>query len=43
MATRLEIIEVTNGLIFAPGAKGMSADGEQIGFCPAGKRNVATA
>jgi hypothetical protein len=34
LAAGLKIINVTDGLVFAPGAKGVSADGEQVGFGP---------
>jgi len=37
LATRLKIVDVTEGLVFAPGAKGISADAEQIGFAPTGE------
>jgi hypothetical protein len=33
-ATSLKIIKVTDGLVFAPGAKSISADAEQIAFGP---------
>jgi hypothetical protein len=32
LATHLQIVEVTDGLVFAPGAKGIRADAEQVGF-----------
>lgn len=32
LATRLKIVEVTDGLVFAPGAKGIRADTEQVGL-----------
>jgi hypothetical protein len=32
LATLFEIVDVTDGLAFAPGTKGISADAEQIGF-----------
>jgi hypothetical protein len=35
LATGLKIIKVTDDLVFAPSAKGISADAEQIGFGPA--------
>jgi hypothetical protein len=32
LATLLKIVDIPDGLVFAPGAKGMSADAEQVGF-----------
>ena len=32
LATRLKIVDVTDGLVFAPSTKGISADAEQVGF-----------
>ena len=32
LATRFKIVEVTDGLVFAPCAKGISADAQQVGF-----------
>jgi len=37
LATGLKIIKVTGGLVFAPVAKGVSADAKQVGFGPARK------
>lgn len=34
-ATGLKIIHITDGLVFAPGAEGISADAEQVAFGPA--------
>jgi hypothetical protein len=31
-ATRLKIIDVTNGLVYSPSAKGISSDRQQVGF-----------
>jgi hypothetical protein len=32
LATRLKIIDIPDGLVFAPGAKSIRADAEQVGF-----------
>jgi hypothetical protein len=32
LATRLKIVDVTDGLVFAPTAKGVSADDKQVSF-----------
>src|ERR1035441_7308710 len=32
LAPCLQIVEVTDGLVFAPGTKGIGADAEQVGF-----------
>ncbi len=32
LATHFKIVDVTGGLVFAPGTKGMSADARQLGF-----------
>jgi hypothetical protein len=37
LATGLKIINVTDGLVFAPRVKRISADAEQIGFGPSGE------
>jgi hypothetical protein len=32
LATRLKVVKVAESLVFAPGAKRLSADAEQVGF-----------
>jgi len=34
-ATRFQIVEVTDGLVFTPGLKGIRADAVQVGLCTA--------
>jgi hypothetical protein len=39
LTTGLKIINVTDGLVFAPGAEGIRADAEQVGFGSARETN----
>ena len=42
LATIFKLADIAVGLDFAPGAKGIKADVEQIGFARCEKRNLAT-
>ena len=42
LATIFKLADIAVGLDFAPGAKGIKADVEQIGFGTMRKRNLAT-
>jgi len=35
LATRLNVVDISNGLLFAPSAEDIASDAEQIDFCSA--------